>query len=87
MAMAAAEGEKFLKETGHEDETSEGPNTRSKKQMRKAVDVMLADKKKVVKENVEDKARYKEKLRMLFRIFDKNHDNKIDKYAISFGNL
>jgi Ca2+-binding EF-hand superfamily protein len=56
---------------------SEGPNTRSKSQIREVVDIMLGVKKQIKK--VHDK-RYKEKLRTIFYALDQNRDNKIDKF-------
>jgi hypothetical protein len=73
MAATAAEGGEFLKQAGHDDKGG----TRTQKNVRDTVDTLLNPKKKAKVEG-EDPKVLKQKLEMTFRIFDKNHDGKID---------
>jgi len=84
IATTSTEGAAFLKDQGHKAHNKKERETRTKKRTREAVDDLISKDAKTTSQMTEEEvAQYKENLKMSFRLFDTNHDGKIDAEELS----
>jgi len=85
MVKTASEGANFLKDVGHQAHNKDEVETRSRAQTREAADIMMGQQetKKVTEMTPDEINKEKDKIRMVFRLFDTNKDGKIDEEELT----